>query len=157
MLKIHNLLRRQSKRYFGDSLSFPAEWQQFVSAVNEAYFQFDIDRNMLERSLDMSSQELLDANAEMRAVIQSFPDLLFRIDAEGKILGFKSGSETALYTSPKNLIGKQIQGIPVKDVSVKFQNAVKEVLNKKAMTSIEYSLSKKGHEFFYEARLSLLW
>ena len=34
----------------------------FVDAVNNAYFESDTDRRMLERSLELTSQELLNAN-----------------------------------------------------------------------------------------------
>ncbi len=44
------------------------ELQGFIEMVNNAYNEFDIDRNMLERSLELSSQELLQANSEMRAI-----------------------------------------------------------------------------------------
>lgn len=69
MNRIHNLLRRQLKRHFGDNFVVPGEWQGFIEAVNNAYWESDVDRSMLERALDLSSQELLQANSEMRAVI----------------------------------------------------------------------------------------
>jgi PAS domain S-box-containing protein len=149
----HNLLKRQLKRHFGDSFSVPAEWQKFISSVNEAYSQFDIDRGMLERSLDLSSQELLHANSEMGAIIQAFPDLLFRIDMNGKILDFKAGSKADLFTSRRHLVGKHLQDTPSQEVSRKFQDAINAVFQRKTIISIEYSLRKKGKEFFYEARL----
>ena len=68
MVAMHSLLKRQLKRYFGESFTIPEAWQPFVNAVNEAYRQFDIDRGMLERSLELSSEELLEANSELRAV-----------------------------------------------------------------------------------------
>jgi PAS domain S-box-containing protein len=71
MDKIHSLLKRQLKRIFGDSLPGAEEWQAFIEAVNNAYREFDADRRMLERSLDLSSNELLQANSEMRAIIQA--------------------------------------------------------------------------------------
>lgn len=156
MERYHNLLKRQLKRCLGDPLLIPPEWQNLVDAVNDAYAQFDTDRNMLERSLDLSSLELLGLNAEMRALIQSFPDLLFRIDSTGRILDYKAGTETALFFSPKKIIGKKIQGIPIKDVSDKFQNAIGRVFDARTIVSIEYSLFRKGDEYFYEARLSPL-
>jgi PAS domain S-box-containing protein len=156
MEKFHNLLKRQLKRCLGDPLLIPPEWKKFVDAVNDAYAQFDADRNMLERSLDLSSLELLSANAEMRALIHSFPDLLFRIDSTGKILDYKAGRETALFFSPKNIIGKKIQSIPIKDISAKFQNAIERVLDTETIVSIDYPLFKRGYEYFYEARLSPL-
>lgn len=41
------------------------EIAKFVDLVNRAYFDFDADRNMLERSLDLSSQELSQLNASL--------------------------------------------------------------------------------------------
>jgi PAS domain S-box-containing protein len=71
MDKMHSLLKRQLKRIYGDSLPGTEDWRAFVDAVNNAYREFDADRRMLERSLDLSSTELLQANSEMRAIIQA--------------------------------------------------------------------------------------
>lgn len=76
MKHLHNLLKRQLKRHFGDSFSVPAEWQKFISSVDEAYGQFDADRGMIERSLDLSSQELLLANEELRAYQDHLEELV---------------------------------------------------------------------------------
>jgi PAS domain S-box-containing protein len=154
MTKMHNLLKRQLKKFFDDSPVIPDRLQHFIDAVNKAYKEFDIDRNMLERSLDLSSHELLQANSEMRALIQAFPDLLFRIDSHGKILDYKFGvgGKADLFFK-EDLIGKHIQDVPMKDISRKFQEAIEKVLQTKDMVSIEYSLLLKGNESFYEARL----
>lgn len=50
--KIHRLLGRQLKKFFGDSFSVPVKWRGFIDAVNSAYHESDMDRNMLERSLE---------------------------------------------------------------------------------------------------------
>ena len=68
MTELHSLLRRQMKRYFGNSDTIPPELCGFLSMVNDAYHQSDSDRSMLERSLELTSQELITANAEVRAV-----------------------------------------------------------------------------------------
>jgi PAS domain S-box-containing protein len=151
---MHNLLKRQMKRYFDDSFVISDKFQQFIDSVDEAYKEFDIDRNMLERSLDLSSQELLQTNSEMRAVIQAFPDLLFRIGSDGKIIDYKVGvgGEADLLTS-LNLIGKRIQDVPAKDISRKFQEAIDRVLLTGNLVSIEYSWLAHGVRSFYEARL----
>jgi len=92
---MHNLLKRQLKKYFGEFFRIPAEWQTFVEAVNAAYLQSDTDRSMLERSLDLSSQELLQANSEMRALIslltatiESTGEGILVVDTQGKIVRF---------------------------------------------------------------------
>ena len=63
----HSLLARQVRRFLGGSeegLSGPC--RELLEAINEAYWQSDHDRAMLERSMDLSSQELLQANAALR-------------------------------------------------------------------------------------------
>jgi diguanylate cyclase (GGDEF)-like protein/PAS domain S-box-containing protein len=91
----HNLLRRQMKKYFEDSFALTGKCEEFIDAVNNAYIQSDIDRCMLERSLDLSSQELLQANSEMRslisllnATIESTADGILVVDGQGKIVSF---------------------------------------------------------------------
>src|SRR5438309_55876 len=96
---LHSLLRRQWKRHFGDREA-PAEWRGLLRAISTAYGEADQDRTMLERSLELNSQELLQASAEMRAMLQAFPDLLFRIDTDGKILEFKAGLTDELELRP---------------------------------------------------------
>ncbi|MFL6203267.1 MAG: sensor histidine kinase [Thermoanaerobaculia bacterium] len=71
----HSLLQRQIRRYLGieggteegtgEGLS--SHCRQFLDAVDDAYWQADYDRALLERSMDLSSQELLQANAALRA------------------------------------------------------------------------------------------
>jgi len=150
---VHSLLKRQLGRFFGDQFSTPEEWRGFVDAVNEAYHEFDADREMLERALDLSSQELLQANSEMRAVFQAIPDLLFRLDRDGIILESKASVTTDLILSPQELYGKRIQDVPFTHVGDKFRDAIRQVRETLSTVSIEYSLVTSAGEQFYEARL----
>jgi len=52
---IHSLLSVSLKN-LRRTFFHPDEWQSFIEAVNAAYHEFDTDRNMLERSLDLSSR-----------------------------------------------------------------------------------------------------
>lgn len=62
---MHRLLQRQLKRYIG-STDLPQAWQAFINAIDAAYQQTDDDRALLERSLELTSQELLDRNEQLR-------------------------------------------------------------------------------------------
>jgi diguanylate cyclase (GGDEF)-like protein len=97
MENIHSLLKRQLKKLLGDSYSFPKELKDIFTSINNAYIQSDIDRNMLERSLDLSSQELLTANVELKktlsllnATIESTRDGILVVDLTGKIISFNT-------------------------------------------------------------------
>ena len=63
----HGLLKRQVQRIVGDLEKIGGPWRQLLDAVNAAYREFDADRRMLERSLDLTSQELLERNRRLRA------------------------------------------------------------------------------------------
>ncbi|HSV34581.1 MAG TPA: PAS domain S-box protein [Ramlibacter sp.] len=156
MDQLHSLLRRQLKRQFGDAFDIPQQWRGFIDRVNDAYRGFDADREMLEHSLDLSSQELLDANSEMRAVFQVIPDLVFRLDHQGTILDIKAGAANDLMLKRQDLIGKRIQNVPLQAAALRFSQAIVQVNADHAPASIEYSAVLRGQESHYEARLAPL-
>jgi signal transduction histidine kinase len=98
----HSLLARQIRRHFGGEGGVPPEWLPFLDEVDAAYRQSDTDRSMLERSMDLSSQELLQANAELRtmiverarslsllqATLESTADGILVVDRQGRIAVF---------------------------------------------------------------------
>ncbi|MBN2008034.1 response regulator [candidate division KSB1 bacterium] len=153
MSATHSLLKRQLKRCFDDPDNVPNDVKKFIQLVNDAYIQFDDDRSMVDRALEISSQELFQANSEMRAIFQAFPDLLFRIDYQGKILEFKSSTDDDLLFPSKKLIGLNIQELPFKHIKTKFQKAIQKVKDNNSLVSIEYSLKVNGLKNYYEARL----
>lgn len=67
---LHSLLRRQLKHHVGELAYVGPEWRAFIEAVDEAYRQSDRDRLMIERSLDLSSEELMTANQRMQEVLR---------------------------------------------------------------------------------------
>jgi PAS domain S-box-containing protein len=66
--KTHPLLKRQIEKYLSDVPSIPDEWQKFLQAVEGSYEEADSDRSMLERSLEISSREHIQATAQMSKI-----------------------------------------------------------------------------------------
>ena len=62
---LHSLLKRQLQRFANGTIPPLEEQTDFLRAINEAYWQFDEDRRLLEHSLELTSQELLEKNAEL--------------------------------------------------------------------------------------------
>ena len=149
---MHRLLERQLKRYLGEAPAVSAEWAKFLEAVGEAYGSLDAQREMLERSLVLSSQELHEANAEMRAIFQAIPDLLFRLAGDGTIVDLKAGTPGDLMKPIRKLVGKKIQKVPDREIGRKFGEAIARVVGMKETAQFEYSLKLKEAEAFYEAR-----
>lgn len=80
---MQSLLKRQLRKYFGDLTSVPESLRTFIETVEETYSQSDEDRKMLERSLELSSQELIEKNKNLQHMIQE------RIESE-KTLALKN-------------------------------------------------------------------
>ena len=150
---LHRLLKRQLDRYAGGLSALGAEWHPLLAAINEAYLQSDEDRGMLERSLELSSKELLQTNSELRTLFQALPDFFFRIDGTGQILDQRGGDLDDLYSTPERLLGKRIQDIPDRKVAAVLEAAVRQVAQDRSLVTVEYPLRVGGIEQHYEARL----
>jgi signal transduction histidine kinase len=90
---MHRLLRRQLKKYLGIEGEVPPALQPFLAAVDTAYADFDSDRAMLERSLELSSKELSDARDEatearrrLTDALESISEGFFFYDADDRMV-----------------------------------------------------------------------
>ncbi len=78
---MHKLLQRQLRKCSLDRLdALSSDVQKFVALVQEAYEQTDSDRNLLEHSLELTSQEMMDRYQKMLKEIEH------RKQAEGTLL-----------------------------------------------------------------------
>ncbi len=108
---MNKLLQRQIAKHLGSMDTAPADWQPFFAAISDAYDGFDADRYLIERSLDVSSQELMEINARLRkeitdreaadrqlqysvslltATLESTADGILVDDRQGRIKGFNN-------------------------------------------------------------------
>lgn len=90
---------------------------------------------------------------EFDVMINSLPDLFFRMSNDGTILDYKAGSVTDLYLPPEKFIGRQMHLVLPKSVGVKFVHALAELSKGKNLTVIEYELNVGGKEKSFEARI----
>ncbi|MCK1713062.1 adenylate/guanylate cyclase domain-containing protein [Bradyrhizobium sp. 143] len=63
---MHSLLSRQLRKHLGIKDEVPEELKAFIAAVDAGYISADNQRALLERSLELSSQELSEANERVR-------------------------------------------------------------------------------------------
>ena len=90
---MHRLLRRQLRKHLGVEDEVPAALQPFVAAVDAAYADFDSDRAMLERSLELSSKELSEARDKatqarrrLTDALESISEGFFLYDADDRMV-----------------------------------------------------------------------
>ena len=63
---MNKLLSRQFKKYLGQAKAFPPGFDQFIAAISESYDHFERDRKIIERSIEISSNEMIGLNIELR-------------------------------------------------------------------------------------------
>ncbi|MGC8560214.1 MAG: ATP-binding protein [Phycisphaerae bacterium] len=90
---MHSLLQRQLKKCFGTNLPDDPSLRRLVEMVDAAYTHADVDRAMVERSMEISSRELHDRNEKIaaaekkyRQIFENVSEGIFQIDPGGKIL-----------------------------------------------------------------------
>ncbi len=66
---MNKLLQRQMTKHLGNPGNVPLESRPLFEAISDAYDSFDADRRLIERSLDISSQELTEINHRLRGEI----------------------------------------------------------------------------------------
>lgn len=65
---MHRVLERQYKKYFGDSpiTDLPKNIQDLLLTISNTYENSDSDRDLLLRSLDLSSKEFVEVNSTLK-------------------------------------------------------------------------------------------
>ncbi len=153
MDKMHSLLRRQIKKIFGSADNVPQNLREILDVVNEAYLNFDADRLLLERSIEISSHELLEANSQMRSISQAIPDMFLRIDDDGKILECKlPANNTFSHILPNKIIGQSIYTCFGPMAARRLEWAVRRAAKNKNVEIAEYSVQNQAEQY-REARV----
>lgn len=62
----NKLLLRQIQKHLGNSSELPEDLQSFLKAISDSYDHFEKDRNMLERSVELTSCEMIELNTRLR-------------------------------------------------------------------------------------------
>lgn len=92
-------------------------------------------------------------NAEMQAIFDAFPDILFRVDEKGIILDYKTQDYSYLYCSPQECIGKTVQEVLTEPVGNLLYQGIQKALQTGEVASIEYCLIIAEKKRFFEARI----
>jgi two-component system, cell cycle sensor histidine kinase and response regulator CckA len=92
---LHDLLRRQLRKLAGAPGELEERQPALLQAVSDAYRASDSERAMLERALELSSAELIEANGELRrslsvlrATLDATTDGILVVDDAGRMLEF---------------------------------------------------------------------
>jgi len=151
---IHSLLKRQIRRRIGSVDAIPECAIDLLEAVDEAYCQNDQDRALLERALEMSSQELLQANSQMRAMLQASPDVFLHVAIDGAILDYKDDPIVPLFCRKAEGERGRLELEP--EFLERFNLAVDELTQGQAMSCFDIERPVSGGRVF-EIRVVMLF
>lgn len=105
---MHRLLRRQVAKHLDPSLASDPSLEEFLAAVARAYEQHDADRRLLERSMDLSSEELYESNQRLKEEMANQEVVLERLRASLLRLTGNDDSADADAVSLSRLLKTQI-------------------------------------------------
>jgi PAS domain S-box-containing protein len=124
-----------------------ARVQQFLDAVDEAYRESDRDRAMLERALEISSHELLEANSKMKAVLQATTDVFLQVAIDGHVIDHKSDDLIELFCSHAEVGARRNLALKP-ELRMRFTAAIAGLLAGQAFPSFDFKPSATDHRVF---------
>lgn len=86
-------------------------------------------------------------------LMSSLPDMVFRLDAEGRFVEFFPSKETAPLVSPEEFLGKKVQAVLPPDAAVQSLHFMEQALHTGEPQRFEYQLLVKGATRHYVSRL----
>jgi PAS domain S-box-containing protein len=108
---LNKLLQRQIQKHFGEIDNLPGNCKALLKTISDSYDHYEKDRKMLERSIDISSNEMIELNNKLRteitelekakrelkdneanlnAIINNTNDSIFSIDRNYRILSLNN-------------------------------------------------------------------
>ncbi|MEZ5419527.1 MAG: ATP-binding protein [Vicinamibacterales bacterium] len=141
---MHRLLERQIRRHLETADVTTGPWPAFLEAVDRSYGEAESDRSLLESAMEISSQELLQANAELRAVVQAFPDLILHLDADGRITSCR-GRAIRTFVQPRGgLVGHELRELFAEGERAGFDEALAIARGSSVVTTVSHSSGEHG-------------
>ncbi|BCX81240.1 two-component system, NarL family, sensor histidine kinase EvgS [Methylomarinovum caldicuralii] len=116
---------------------------------------------MLQRELarrQRREHELLEQaqarRALLEALLDSIPDLFFRIGPDGTILEGHSPNPDLFYVPPQQFLGKTMQEVLPPPLAARFSEALERLRQDGGPVTLEYALEVPGGKHWFEAKLS---
>jgi transcriptional regulator with PAS, ATPase and Fis domain len=97
--------------------------------------------NKLSQVSDLTNRLFDNSIPLVETIFQAFPDLLFHLDQEGRIVDYIAGNPSTLYTTPENFLGHKMVEVLPDDVAGLFAHAIARTIKSGQISSLEYDLT----------------
>ncbi len=106
----------------------------------------------------LTEENLRQATSELTAVIEAFPDLFLRLNADGTILDSRAGRLAETVLVPRAVLGRRVQDLLPAPAGKALFDALQEAVRTKAPAApLEFSHMEAGENRHYEARVVPLY
>jgi PAS domain S-box-containing protein len=148
----HRIITPSGQEKWIQGQSEPATSPEGISVQHGVFIDIS-DRKRAEDERQRVEDELKQKNAELQAIYEVFPDLFFRMAADGTILDYKAGHTSDLYVSPEAFMGQRMQDVLLPSIGKLIDDAFAQALETGSLVGIEYSLLMASGEEFFEGRI----
>ena len=93
------------------------------------------------------------SESRSKALIRAIPDMIFRLDGDGRYLDFQPGQDVEPFVPAQDFLGKTLHEILPKDIALRAIQHIHRVLSSGSEQSFEYQLQMKDGPHDYEARM----
>ncbi len=101
-----------------------------------------------------AEQALAEANQRLQATVNALPDLLFVLDAEGRIRSFHTPDPYDLFAPPDRFLGQRVVDIMPPDTAATIEQALDEAARAGHVSGVRYQLDTPRGTRWYELSIS---
>ncbi|MEB3887180.1 PAS domain-containing protein [Lyngbya sp. CCY1209] len=150
---------RSRQPYRGEILNYRRDGEPYWLAIAITPI-FDRSGNLTQFiavESDITERKQMEAalrhsEAKNRSLIEAIPDLIFRLDSEGKILDYFPPKQSSDFPASAEMVGRAIDAVFCEDLAAWTRHYLTHVLKTGTPQQGEYVLSVEGRYRHYEAR-----
>ena len=111
-----------------------------------------IDRDVTERRRMIL--DLQEAKERNRAILDAVPDMILRIDRDGRFIDYSPGADISPYVAPEQFLGKRVRDVLPEKVADLVVRHLEETFRAGVPAMFEYELEREGKTRIFEARIA---
>ena len=108
--------------------------------------------NLMVEHVERSTRELRESEATNRALLESIPDLMFRMDREGRFLDYRARQDD-LFMPPDEFLGKKLELVLPEEIAGAAMNGIQRALETGEIQTFEYRIPDGEGWRYHECRV----
>ncbi len=111
-----------------------------------------IRRTSYVRNLRLREAALTASEKRNRAIVNAIPDLMFTLDAEGRVLDYQAGNGIPINRTPQEFLGHPVTDLLPSRLAPTVRRCIRNALASGQAEAFEYSVQRDHRAYYYQAR-----